>query len=92
MPAYQCLGQQQRGAIARAFVCEPALILTEGPTENLDTTTSGEIMNVFTRLNEEGRSILIATHEPDVAKYAKRVVRLKVGLVTYDEPKADAHP
>ena len=83
-------GQQQRVAIARALVCEPALILADEPTGNLDTTTSGEIMSLFTRLNEEGMSILIVTHEPDVAKYAKRLVRLKDGLVTYDGPMAGA--
>ena len=84
-------GQQQRVAISRALVCEPALILADEPTGNLDTTTSSEIMNLFTRLNDEGMSILIVTHEADVAKYAKRLVRLKDGLVTYDGAMADAH-
>jgi putative ABC transport system ATP-binding protein len=72
-------------------VCEPALILADEPTGNLDTTTSSEIMELFTRLNGEGMSILIVTHEPDVAKYAKRLVRLKDGLVTYDGAMTDAH-
>ncbi|MEQ1516242.1 MAG: ABC transporter ATP-binding protein [Usitatibacteraceae bacterium] len=84
-------GQQQRVAISRALVCEPALILADEPTGNLDTTTSSEIMDLFTRLNDEGMSILIVTHEPDVAKYAKRLVRLKDGVVTYDGDMAEAH-
>ena len=83
-------GLQQRVAIARALVCEPALILADEPTGNLDTATSGEIMNLFSSLNDEGMSILIVTREPDVAKYAKRLVRLKDGLVTYDGSMVDA--
>jgi putative ABC transport system ATP-binding protein len=80
-------GQQQRVAIARALVADPPLILADEPTGNLDTRTSTDIMNALTELNRErGQSIILVTHEPDIAAYAKRLVRLKDGLVLYDGP------
>ncbi|MCP4220192.1 MAG: ATP-binding cassette domain-containing protein, partial [bacterium] len=78
-------GQQQRVAIARALVNQPALILADEPTGNLDSKTSVEVMSVFQELNDQGITILLVTHEPDIALYAKRVVELKDGLKIKDE-------
>jgi putative ABC transport system ATP-binding protein len=77
-------GQQQRVALARAIVTNPALVLADEPTGNLDTTTSREVMAMFTRLNTEGRTIILITHEEDIASYARRVVRLRDGLIIDD--------
>ncbi len=77
-------GQQQRVALARAIVTNPALVLADEPTGNLDTATSREIMAMFSGLNSEGRTIIVITHEEDIAAYAKRVVRLRDGLVIED--------
>lgn len=77
-------GQQQRVAIARALANEPRLILADEPTGNLDSQTSVEIMALFTALNASGISIVLVTHEPDIAHYAKRLVRFKDGVVVYD--------
>jgi putative ABC transport system ATP-binding protein len=83
-------GQQQRVAIARALVNRPAIILADEPTGNLDSQTSKEIMGIMQTLNEQqGITIMLVTHEPDIAQYAKRVILFKDGLVIEDRPVLD---
>ncbi|HKA08867.1 MAG TPA: ABC transporter ATP-binding protein [Candidatus Dormibacteraeota bacterium] len=77
-------GQQQRCAIARALVTEPAILLADEPTGNLDSESSAEIMKLLVQLNSEGRTIVLITHENDIARFAKRIVRLRDGLVISD--------
>jgi putative ABC transport system ATP-binding protein len=77
-------GQQQRVAIARAIATEPAIILADEPTGNLDSAASTEVMEIFQRLNDEGRTIVMITHEPDIAQHAQRVVHLVDGLIDSD--------
>ena len=79
-------GQQQRVAIARALVNQPALLLADEPTGNLDTQTSIEIMGVFQKLNDAGITIIMITHELDIASYTKRTVVLRDGLIVSDTP------
>ncbi|HEY2936706.1 MAG TPA: ABC transporter ATP-binding protein [Gaiellaceae bacterium] len=81
-------GQQQRAAIARAIVTDPALILADEPTGNLDSASSEEVLQIFSRLNAAGRTVIVITHEADVAAHAKRVLRLSDGRVVSDTRQA----
>jgi putative ABC transport system ATP-binding protein len=84
-------GQQQRVAIARALVSEPTVVLADEPTGNLDSHTSVEIMALFQELNEQGITILLVTHEHDIARYAKREVEVRDGRIIRDEPVRGRH-
>jgi putative ABC transport system ATP-binding protein len=77
-------GQQQRVAVARALATDPAIILADEPTGNLDSVATEEVLQVFARLNAEGRTVIMITHEPDVAAHAKRVIRLRDGQIVED--------
>jgi putative ABC transport system ATP-binding protein len=84
-------GQQQRVAVARAIVTNPALILADEPTGNLDSRSTEDVLRMFARLNEEGRTVVLITHEPDVAEQSKRVIRLSDGEIVEDRRTLGVH-
>jgi len=87
LPAQLSGGQRQRVAIARALVNDPSMLLADEPTGNLDSTTSEEIMRVFENLATTGQTVVMVTHEPDIAAHARRVVVLRDGLLSTDETR-----
>src|SRR5256886_12514416 len=89
LPSQLSGGQQQRVAIARALINEPEVVLADEPTGNLDSRTSVEIMTIFQELNERGITIIMVTHETDIAAYAQRNVVMRDGLVVDDHPVAE---
>src|SRR5580693_7733645 len=84
-------GQQQRVAVARAIVTNPTLILADEPTGNLDSHSTEDVLRIFARLNQEGRTVVLITHEPDVAEQSKRVIRLSDGRIVEDHRTLGVH-
>ena len=85
MPSELSGGQKQRVAIARAMASRPKVLLADEPTGALDSTTSYEIMGLIQKINNEGKTILVVTHEDDIAKMCKRIVKLKDGVIVEDK-------
>ena len=82
-------GEKQRVAIARALICNPSILLADEPTGNLDTKTSAEIMELFANLHDQGQTIIMVTHEADIARHAKRIIRMRDGRIYSDLPTED---
>ncbi|MDD2442640.1 MAG: ATP-binding cassette domain-containing protein, partial [Eubacteriales bacterium] len=85
-------GQKQRAAIARAMTLKPALLLADEPTGNLDTKSAGEILKVFAQLNRSGSTIVLITHEADIARQASRIIQLVDGQLVHDSSGRNAPP
>jgi putative ABC transport system ATP-binding protein len=79
-------GQQQRVAIARALVNDPRIIFADEPTGNLDSASGQEVMNIFKKLHSEGRTLVVVSHDPDVASQADRIIEMKDGRISSDRP------
>jgi putative ABC transport system ATP-binding protein len=92
LPSQLSGGQQQRGAIARSLANDPTILLADEPTGNLDSGTTLEILDLLASLNAAGKTVIIVTHEPEVAQRARRIVRIKDGLVVADEQVVSSSP
>ncbi|HWR38042.1 MAG TPA: ABC transporter ATP-binding protein [Patescibacteria group bacterium] len=82
-------GQRQRVAIARALINDPPLLIADEPTGNLDSKSSNEILDIFCRLHQQGRTLIMVTHEPDIAAYAERIIQVRDGKIAQDAPRKE---